>query len=126
MGGWEGVVWQPSSPLKAIQAKTPNAHVVFDAGKDHAAAAKLASASEVAVVFVWQHTTEGRDVASLSLPDNQDDLISRVAAANPHTIVVLESGGPVTMPWFDHVSGILEAWYPGIRGGEAIAQYPVR
>jgi beta-glucosidase len=121
VGGWEGVVWQPTSPLKAIQSKTPNAHVVFDAGTNHAAAASVASASEVAIVFVWQHTTEGRDVASISLPDNQDDLISRVAAVNPHTIVVLESGGPVTMPWFDHVSEILEAWYPGIRGGEAIA-----
>jgi beta-glucosidase len=121
VGGWEGIVWQPSSPLKAIQSKTPNAHVVFDPGTDHAAAANVASASEVAIVFVWQHTTEGRDVASLTLPDNQDDLISRVAAANPHMIVVLESGGPVTMPWFDQVSVILEAWYPGIRGGEAIA-----
>ena len=120
VGGWEGIVWQPSSPLKAIQSKTPNAHVVFDSGRDHAAAANVASASEVAIVFVWQHTSEGRDVASLSLPDNQNDLISRVAAANLRTIVVLESGGPVTMPWFDHVSGILEAWYPGIRGGEAI------
>jgi beta-glucosidase len=121
VGGWEGIVWQPSSPLKAIQCKTSNAHVVFDSGTVHAAAASVASAAEVAIVFVWQHTTEGRDVASLSLPDNQDDLISRVAAANPRTIVVLESGGPVTMPWFDHASGILEAWYPGIRGGEAIA-----
>lgn len=122
VGGWNHIVWQPSSPLKAIQSKVPDAHVVYDAATDHAAAAKLAAASEVAIVFVWQHTSEGRDVTSLSLPDNQDDLISHVAAANPHTIVVIESGGPVTMPWIDHVSGILEAWYPGIRGGEAIAQ----
>jgi beta-glucosidase len=122
IGGWDHIVWQPSSPLKAIQSKAPNAHVVFDSGTDHAAAANLAAASEVAIVFVWQHTSEGRDVASLSLPDNQGDLISRVAAANPHTVVVIESGGPVTMPWIDQVSGILEAWYPGIRGGEAIAR----
>jgi len=112
---------EPPSPLKAIQSKAPNAQVVFDPGTDHAAAASVASGSEVAIVFVWQHTTEGHDVASLSLPDKQDDLISRVSAANPHTIVVLETGGPVTMPWLDHVSGVLEAWYPGIRGGEAIA-----
>ena len=54
-------------------------------------------------------------------PDNQDQLVSQVAAANPHTIVVLETGGPVTMPWISTVSAVLEAWYPGIRGGEAIA-----
>jgi beta-glucosidase len=84
-------------------------------------AAKLAAASEVAIVFVNQHTSEGRDVASLALPDNQDELVSRVAAANAHTIVVLETGGPVTMPWIDKVSGALEVWYPGIRGGEAAA-----
>ena len=58
---------------------------------------------------------------NLSLPDNQDQLVSQVAAANPHTIVVLETGGPVLMPWIDNVSAALEAWYPGIRGGEAIA-----
>jgi beta-glucosidase len=60
-------------------------------------------------------------VVNLSLPDNQDQLVSQVAAANPHTIVVLETGGPVTMPWLNNVSGVLEIWYPGIRGGEAAA-----
>jgi beta-glucosidase len=114
-------VWHPSSPLKAIRAKAPKAKVDYDSGTDSAAAAKLAALSDVAVVFVHQHTTEGRDVPDLSLPDNQDQLVSQVAAANPHTIVVLETGGPVLMPWIDHVSAALEAWYPGIRGGEAIA-----
>ena len=57
----------------------------------------------------------------LSLPGNQDALVSAVAAANPHTIVVLETGGAVTMPWIGQVSAAMEAWYPGIRGGEAIA-----
>jgi beta-glucosidase len=55
------------------------------------------------------------------LPDDQDKLVAAVAAANPHTIVVLETGGPVTMPWIDKVSAAIEAWYPGIRGAEAIA-----
>ncbi|HYW44068.1 MAG TPA: beta-glucosidase [Bryobacteraceae bacterium] len=114
-------VWQPSAPLKAIREKAPKAKVDYDAGTDSASAAKLAAASEVAIVFVNQHTTEGRDVTSLSLPDDQDQLVSRIAAANPHTIVVLETGGPVTMPWIDKVSGVLEVWYPGIRGGEATA-----
>jgi beta-glucosidase len=114
-------VWHPSSPLKAIRAKAPKAKVDYDPGTDLAAAAKLAGAADVAIVFVHQHTTEGHDVPNLSLPDNQDQLVSQVAAANPRTIVVLETGGPVLMPWLDNVSAALEAWYPGIRGGEAIA-----
>ena len=114
-------VWHPSSPLKAIRAKAPQARVEFDPGTDLDAAAKLAAASEVAIVFVNQFNSEGRDVPSLSLPDNQDQLVGRVAAANPRVIVVLETGGPVTMPWSGAVSAVLEAWYPGIRGGEAIA-----
>ena len=116
-----GGVYQPSAPLKAIREKAPKAKVDYDAGTDPAAAAKLAASAEVAIVFVNQHTTEGRDVNSLSLPDNQDELVAKVAAANPHTIVVLETGGPITMPWIDKVSGVLEVWYPGIRGGEATA-----
>jgi beta-glucosidase len=62
------------------------------------------------------------DLDSLSLPEHQDDLIAKVAAANPHTIVVLETGSPVTMPWLDQVSGVLEAWYGGSRGAEAVAR----
>ncbi len=115
-------VWHPSSPLRALRGHVPNAQVTYDSGTDPAAAAKLAGASELAIVFVWQHTTEGGDVASLSLPDNQDELVNQVAAANPHTIVVLETGGPVTMPWVDKVSAVVEAWYPGIRGSEAVAR----
>jgi beta-glucosidase len=117
----ERVVWHRSSPLKAIRAKVPNAKVEFNEGRDTAAAAALAKASDVAVVFVNQPTSEGSDVPSLSLPDRQDELVSAVASANPHTVVVLETGGPVTMPWVEQVSAVLEAWYPGIRGAEAIA-----
>jgi len=113
--------WDPSSPLKAIRAKVPTAKVEYDAGTDFGAAAKLAGASDVAIVFVNQWTSEGRDVPNLSLPDNQDQLISQVAATNAHTIVVLETGDPVLMPWLNNVSAVLEAWYPGQRGGEAIA-----
>ncbi len=113
--------WHPSSPLKAIRAKAPNVKVEYDTGADLAAAAKLASASDIAIVFLHQHTTEGRDVSNLSLPDNQDQLVAQVAAANPRTIVVLETGGPVTMPWIERAAAAIEAWYPGIRGGEAIA-----
>jgi len=61
------------------------------------------------------------DLPNLSLPDQQDALIARIAAANPHTIVVLETGTPVTMPWIHQVSGVLEAWYAGSRGATAVA-----
>lgn len=115
-------VWFPSSPLQAIRAQAPHTQVEYCDGTDPAKAARLAQASDVAIVFASQHTSEGRDVPSLSLPGNQDALVSAVAAANPHTIVVLETGGPVAMPWIDSVNGVLEAWYPGIEGAEAISE----
>lgn len=114
-------VWDPSSPLRAIRAKAPNAKAGYDDGTDPAAAAKLAAASDVAIVFVNQHTHEDADLPNLSLPDHQDELITQVAAANSHTIVVLENGDPVLMPWLNRVKAVLESWYPGQRGGEAIA-----
>jgi beta-glucosidase len=118
---WGETVYFPSSPMKYIRQHAPNAKVEFNAGTDNASAAALAKASDVAIVFVNQPMYESHDARTLSLPDNQDALVSAVAAANPHTIVVLETGGPVTMPWVDQVEGILAAWYPGIGGGEAIA-----
>lgn len=116
-----GLVWHRSSPLKAIRAKAPGAKVDYDPGTDAHAAAALAKASDLAIVFVNQPTSEGGDVPSLSLPGQQDALVAAVAAANPHTIVVIESGGAVSMPWIDQVTAVLEAWYPGTRGGEALA-----
>jgi beta-glucosidase len=97
-------VWDPSSPLRAIRAKSPHSKVVFESGLDAGAAAKLAGDSDLAIVFAHQHTHENADLKSLALPDEQDELIRRVAAANPHTIVVLENGDPVLMPWLGSVS----------------------
>jgi len=77
--------------------------------------------ADVAIVFATKWASEGLDLPDLSLPDGQDALIAAVAAANPNTIVVLETGNPVTMPWLDNTAAVLEAWYPGARGGEAIA-----
>jgi beta-glucosidase len=114
-------VYFPSSPLKAIRVKAPTAKIEFNDGSDPAAAAKLAKASDVAIVFAVQPMSEGRDSATLGLPGDQDALVAAVAAANPHTIVVLETGGPVSMPWIANVSGVLAAWFPGIGGGPAIA-----
>jgi len=118
---WLEKIWFPTSPLKAIRAKVPGANVQFASGADPAAAAALAKSADVAIVFAYQWESEGMDLESLSLPEHQDELIAKVAAANPHTIVVLESGTAVTMPWVDQVGGILEAWYAGSRGAEAVA-----
>ena len=118
---WNQPVWFPSSPLEAIKAKVPKATVEFNDGADPAAAAALAKASEIAIVFVNQPTSEGRDLPTLTLPDKQDDLVTAVAAANPHTIVVLETGGAAAMPWIGQVGAALEIWYPGIRGAQAAA-----
>jgi len=118
---WQEPVWFPTSPLKAIRAKAPNAKVQFDSGTDRSSATALAKTADVAIVFAYQWESEGMDLDSLSLQEHQDELIAKVAAANPHTIVVLETGGPVTMPWAGQVSGILEAWYAGTQGAEAVA-----
>jgi len=126
--GWAQVVWDPSSPLNAIKALAPAANVQFNAGTDSSSAATLASSSNVAIVFVSQWESEGMDCPSLnftdlihSTPIDQDALVSAVATANPNTIVVTENGGAELMPWLANVSAVLEAWYPGQRGGEAIA-----
>jgi beta-glucosidase len=118
---WGNVVWDPSSPLKAIQAKVPSAIVKFDDGTSTTSATALAAASDVAIVFVSQWESEGMDLPDLSFSGNQDALVAAVAAANPHTVVVIESGGAQVMPWLANVNAVLEAWYPGQRGGEAIA-----
>jgi beta-glucosidase len=118
---WQAHIWFPTSPLKVIRAKVPGAKVEYDPGTDFSSAAALAKTADVAIVFAEQWESEGMDLESLSLPDRQDDLIAKVAAANPHTIVVLENGSPVTMPWVDQVGAILEAWYPGSRGADAVA-----
>jgi beta-glucosidase len=118
---WQDHIWFPTSPLRALQAKLPNTKIKFDPGTDWHSAANLAKASDVAVVFAYQWQSEGVDLPSLSLPDNQDALIEQVVAANPHTIVVLETGTAITMPWIDKVAGVVEAWYAGSAGHKALA-----
>lgn len=86
---------------------------------DQAVAA--ARSSQVAVVFASDFAAETFDRPSLSLPGDQDALIRAVAAANPHTIVVLNTSGPVLMPWLHEVQSVLEAWYPGEQDGAAVA-----
>jgi beta-glucosidase len=117
---WQEEIWFPTSPLKAIQARAPRATVKYDSGEDPAAAAALAKTADVAFVFAYQWESEGMDLPNLSLAHNQDALIAAVAAANPHTVVVLETGSPVTMSWVDAPAAILEAWYAGSDGANAL------
>ena len=118
---WLEPVWFPTSPFRAVRAKVPGANVQFDSGADPATAAALAKNADVAIIFAYEWESEGMDLPTLSLPEHQDDLIAKVAEANPHTVIVLETGGPVTMPWVGQVSAIAEAWFAGSRGAEAVA-----
>jgi beta-glucosidase len=118
---WKAHVWFPTSPLKAILAKAPNAAVKFESGENPNATAALAKKSDVAIVFAHQWSSEDYDQPDLSLPDHQDALIDQVASANPHTIVVLETGSSVTMPWIEKVASVLEVWYAGSKGADATA-----
>jgi len=112
----------PAPPLAAIRARLrSDAQVRFNDGYSPTGAAALAADADVAIVFATQWMSEGVDAPDLSLPQGQDAVIAAVAAANPRTVVVLETGGPVLMPWLDHAAAVLEAWYPGSSGGEAIA-----
>ena len=110
-----------SVPIKAIRAAAPQAQVNYRSGRYISEAVTQAKAADIAIVFATQWSSEGFDQPDLSLPNGQDALIAAVAAANPNTIVVLETGGPVLMPWLDKTAAVLEAWYPGARGAEAIA-----
>jgi len=118
---WQKQVWFPTSPLKAMQKRMPEGMVTFNSGADVNEAVKAAKAADVAVVFVWQWEAEGHDLDSLSLPDDQDRLVAAVAKANPRTVVVLETGTAVTMPWLGQTGAILEAWYAGSKGADAVA-----
>ncbi|WP_229487433.1 beta-glucosidase [Pseudoduganella lutea] len=115
------IVYLPSSPMQAL-AKRLNAKIVYHDGKDTAAAARLAAASDLSLVFATQWTAESIDQPDLSLPGGQDAVIAAVAAAGKPVVVVLETGSPVTMPWLDKVDAVVQAWYPGSSGGEAIAR----
>lgn len=121
---WPGdPVYFPSSPYRMMQAEAPSAHLTYTSGADIARAADAARRADVAVVFVTQFSYEGMDTANaMTLDGNQDALVAAVARANPRTVVVMETGNPVMMPWLDNVGAVMEAWYPGSGGGAAIAR----
>ncbi|HEY2429267.1 MAG TPA: glycoside hydrolase family 3 C-terminal domain-containing protein, partial [Acidimicrobiales bacterium] len=125
-----------AAPLDAIRARAAQAGdtVVYDGGGSPAAAAAVARTADVAVVYAGYSEAEGADQPNLgfnqglacslscvSVGSDSDQLIAAVAAANPHTVVVLNTGGPVLMPWIDRVAGVVEAWYPGEEDGTAAA-----
>ena len=122
----------PLSAIRHMAAKRDDT-VVFNNGSDTASAVAAAKSASVAVVFADDAEGETQDEPNLNLRagdctfvcaysnEDQDTLIASVARANPHTIVVLDSGGPVLMPWISQVKGIVEAWYPGQQDGNAIA-----
>ena len=124
-------IWYKSSPLAAIKEKAPNATVAYLDGTDATAAANAAAQADVAIVFATRFETEGRDLSTLALPDanadpfnqhyDQNALITAVASKAKRVIVVLENGSAVLMPWLASVHGVLETWYPGVEGGQAIA-----
>jgi beta-glucosidase len=122
MGSARNLYLLPSSPETELKRLLPDAQIDFDPGMTPAEAALLARRSDVAIVFAIRVEGEGFDLPDLSLPWGQDAVIEAVAAANPNTIVVLETGNPVAMPWHDDVRAIVEAWYPGQAGGQAIAE----
>jgi beta-glucosidase len=123
--------WYPSSPLAAIRAKLPSAHIEYFDGTDAIAAVAAAERADVAIVFATQFTTEQIDLKTLSLPGPEEDpanqsyrqnaLITAVAAKAKKTVVILEHGTAVTMPWIAQVQAVLATWYPGVQGGPAIA-----
>lgn len=120
--GMRNLYLLPSSPLEELRKRLPHAQIDFDPGINPAEAAAAARRADIAIVFAIRAEGEGFDTADLSLPWGQDALIAAVSAVNPRTVVVLETGNPVAMPWHDSVNAVLQAWYPGQAGGQAIAE----
>ncbi|ACU72963.1 glycoside hydrolase family 3 domain protein [Catenulispora acidiphila DSM 44928] len=111
------------TPLQGITSAAPAGTTVsYDSGSSTSSAAALAGRSSVAVVFVSTNESEGSDLSGIDLSSANNSLISAVANANPNTVVVLNTGSAVTMPWLSSVKGVLEAWYPGQSDGTAIAR----
>ncbi|HUE61059.1 MAG TPA: glycoside hydrolase family 3 C-terminal domain-containing protein, partial [Acidimicrobiales bacterium] len=109
-----------TTALEALQAA--GARVSYTNGAVVSVAVRLARAASVAIVVLHDVESEGRDRQSLALSPDQDALVRAVAAANPHTVVVLETGAPVYMPWLSSVAGVLETWYPGQAAGTSLVQ----
>jgi beta-glucosidase len=122
LGLWRNLYILPSSPLAELQKLLPKAQIEYDPGMSPAEAALLARRSDLVIAFGIRLEGEGFDIADLALPWGQDEMIAAVTAANPNTVVVLLTGNPSTMPWRNGAKAIVQAWYPGQAGGQAIAE----
>ena len=123
MADWRAEHYSGSSPVSELKKLLPpDTRVRYEPGLYAATAAAAARQADVAIVFVTKYEMEGYDSPDLTLPSGQDAVVAAVAAVNPNTIVVLETGNPIAMPWRDHVKGIVAAWYPGQAGAQAIAE----
>jgi len=122
MADWRAEHYSGTAPLSELKKLLQNATIRYEPGQYPASAAAAAHRADMAIIFVTQYEQEGYDSPDLTLPAGQDAVVSAVAAANPNTIVVLETGNPIAMPWRDHVKGIVAAWYPGQAGAQAIAE----
>ncbi|MGA2294650.1 MAG: glycoside hydrolase family 3 C-terminal domain-containing protein [Acidimicrobiales bacterium] len=116
-----GVRYRLSAKWFAVPNHSSPSFAIVNVSGQIDAAVALARRSKVAIIFAGDFTSEGSDRSNLNLPGDQDALISAVAAANPRTIVVLNTGGAVLMPWLSKVAAVLEAWYPGSEDGTAVA-----
>jgi beta-glucosidase len=135
-GGYSGKADNPVKPLQGIRNRaTQGTEVIYARGctisgganedDSIAQAAAIARGADVAIVYVGTNNkieSEGRDRTSLSLPGRQEDLVKAVCAATPKTVVVLMNAGPLALPWLkENAPAILEAWWTGVEGGNAIA-----
>jgi beta-glucosidase len=128
-GGGSGTVTSSNTiwPITGIQnAVGPNVKVTYTQGDDNGTtdisqAVAAAQAATDAIIYVNLPEGEETDLTSIDLSSADETMIADVAAANPHTIVVIDSGGPVVMPWLNSVAGVFENWYPGQEVGNAMA-----
>jgi len=122
LGRFRNLYLVPPSPLAELKKLLPKARIEFDSGQSPAEAALLARRSDIAIVFGIRVEGEGFDYPDMTLPWGQDEVISAVASVNPNTIVVLETGNPVALPWGKGANAVLQAWYPGQGGAQALAE----
>jgi beta-glucosidase-like glycosyl hydrolase len=128
-GGGSGTVTSANTiwPITGVQnAVGPNVKVTYTQGNDNGTAniplaVAAAKAATDAIIYVSAPEGEESDLTTLDLTSTDETMISQVAAANPNTIVVLNSGSPVAMPWLNNVAGVFENWYGGGETGAAVA-----
>jgi beta-glucosidase len=122
LGLFRNLYLVPPSPLAELKKLLPKAKIEFDSGQSPAEATLLARRSDIVIVFGIRVEGEGFDYPDMTLPWGQDEVISAVTSVNPNTIVVFETGNPIAMPWHDRAKAILQAWYPGQGGAQALAE----